>query len=150
MPTNLDEIDAQIRETRALMASVGPDERRQLEQAVASLEQAKAMLIGVQPAVDDLRRDRPPLSPEVAAFFRPDPPAEIPTWVPHTIRQHEVSDELMRCPPGAKIYRLDHNVSLRHPARRRLSDRARARPRLPPRRLRQGPELLRRQIAERR
>jgi hypothetical protein len=110
MATEKEDIDALIRETEAMLPGATPEMRGMLEQQIQSLRSAWAMLESVQPNLEALKQQRPVLSPELRAWFTPEPPAPVPAWVPDITTRGEVDATLLRCPPGAELYFFDDNV----------------------------------------
>lgn len=106
-----DELGASIRELEALLPSADPALRQTLQQQIEALRSTQAMLQNAAPAMEDLKKHRPHLTPEVAAFFRPEPPAALPSWLPDTIERSAVTEAMMRCPAGARVYADDDSLS---------------------------------------
>jgi len=109
-PTQLEDLEASIRELEAQLPSAAPEMRALLATQIDALRSAGAMLRGAQPQIDELKKLRPALSPEIAGFFTPAPPVEVPAWVPDAITRPAVSPELLRCPPGAQMYWAEESV----------------------------------------
>lgn len=112
MPSSLDDLDASIRECEAAAANApDPAGRAQLLQQVENLKSLRKLLVSVQPQAEENKKYRKELSAEVRAFFTPEPPAPVPTWLPDTITRAEVTAEAMRCPAGSRVYFDDWVVS---------------------------------------
>jgi hypothetical protein len=110
MASEKEDIEALIRETEALLPGATPEMRSMLEQQIENLRSAWAMLESVQPDIEALKQQRPVLSPELRAWFTPEPPVAVPAWVPDTITRAEVNEATLRCPPDAHVYAFDDNV----------------------------------------
>lgn len=101
MPSQSDELEASIAELEAFIASADPESRAMLEQQLSTMRQLRGMLRAAETAATPGAAE---LSPEMRAFFAPDPPAEVPAWVPDTLERAQVTEETMRCPAGARVY----------------------------------------------
>jgi hypothetical protein len=110
MTTLRDELVATVRELEAILATASPSMRPLIEQQIAALRHTIELLESVAPALAEHAQSRPPLSPEDAVFFRPELPAEVPSWIPDTVTRSAVSDALMRCPPGARVYAFEDSI----------------------------------------
>lgn len=108
--SQLDELRASIQELEVSLHTAPPEMRPIMEQQIQSLRQACAMLERVQPQIEQNKQHRPALTPEVAAFFRPEPPAAVPAWVPDHMTRDALTEEWLRCPPGSQIYWLEESV----------------------------------------
>lgn len=108
--STLRELEAQIAELEAMIASSPPDQAALLQQSLQSARQAADMLRRIEGA-NPAPAARPPLHPEVAAFFRPEPPAPVPAWLPDGLTRADVTEPMLRCPPGARVYVLDNGFS---------------------------------------
>jgi hypothetical protein len=111
MPDDRDETEAQIRNLEITIASAPPEQQRQLRDVIESLRSSQKLRDMVAPTRAQQEANRAPLEPDVKAFFTPEPPTPIPTWVPDATPKHDVTDAMMRCPSGAKVYRLDTSIS---------------------------------------
>jgi hypothetical protein len=111
MSTNRDEITALIAELEAQIPNADPQTRALLVQQIQSMRQVTQMVQDAQPAIAEVALHRPALSPQVQAFFTPDPPAQVPAWLPDTLSRAEAHEGLLRCPPGAQVYVQDDGLS---------------------------------------
>lgn len=105
------ELQAQIAEMEASLRDAPPEQATLLRQSIESARQAAAMLGSLQPALAEAAARRLPLSPEIQAFFRPEPPAPVPAWLPDTLLRSEVTEAMLRCPPGARVYTFETALS---------------------------------------
>lgn len=109
------ELQAQIAELEASLRDAPPEQAALLRQSLDSARQAAAMLGRVQPALAEAAAHRPAVPPEVLAFFRPEPPAPVPAWLPDTLTRSEVHEAMLRCPPGARVYTFESSLSCAFP-----------------------------------
>lgn len=109
--TRNDELAASIRELEALLPTADAASRRTLEMQIEALRSTMAMLARAAPAMEETKKHRPHLTPEVAAFFRPEAPAPIPAWLPDDVERAQIDEAMMRCPAGARVYVQDDGVS---------------------------------------
>jgi hypothetical protein len=110
MPTQRDELVATLQELEGALATAPPASRSIIQQQIIALTRAIEMLASVEPALAEHAANRPPLSVEDAVFFRPEPPVELPSWIPDTLTRSAVSDALLRCPPGARVYAFEDSI----------------------------------------
>lgn len=104
MATQEDDLAASIRELEASLASAPPEMRPLLVQQIEALRSAGDMLARARPEIEKNAARRVALTPEVAAFFRPEPPAAVPAWIPDDMPRGAVTEEWMRAWPGVKVY----------------------------------------------
>ena len=109
------ELQAQVRELEALRdSSSDPAMRKLLEQQIGNLKQTIAMLSSVE-----VGRAKPPrveLNPQMQTFFTPAAPAEVPAWLGDSTVLEGVTDAMMRCSQGARVYRSETNIGCRLPS----------------------------------
>lgn len=101
MTSRSQDLQASIAELEALLAGADAESRPLLERQLAALRQTMALLEAAEAAP---AMPRPVLSESLRGFFTPEPPAALPVWVPDTLTRAEVTDEMMRCPPEARVY----------------------------------------------
>jgi hypothetical protein len=88
-----------------------PEEVRSLLiQQIDSLRSIAKTLRDVLPSALETRAHRRPIAPELASLFRPEAPAEIPTWIQDDILRSHVTEASMRCPPGCRIYATERSI----------------------------------------
>jgi hypothetical protein len=107
----LTELEASIRELEAHARTADADGRKLLEQQIANLRDAMDLLRRNLPAMEASKQHRLVLTPELAAFFTPQPAVVVPAWFPDTTKRADVRVEAMRCPAGAKVYEETGHVS---------------------------------------
>jgi hypothetical protein len=100
----LEELEATMRELEAQVPSALPEMRPLMLQQIDSMQQVAKMLRDALPAIEEMKHHRRPLSPALAAFFQPDPPAQIPSWIPDGVHRSEITEASMRAPPESRIY----------------------------------------------
>lgn len=106
------ELEDSIRELEATAATTtDPATKQQLDAQIASLKSTRDLVRSLQPAFDEAKQHRPALSPEMAAFFTPKPAAQVPTWVPSTLRRADVNASVLRCGAGVSYYDTGDSVS---------------------------------------
>jgi hypothetical protein len=71
---------------------------------IAATRNAQTMLRNAAPALAEMARHRPQLSPEVAAFFRPEAPAAVPVWLPDTLMRAAVTEPMLQAPRETRVY----------------------------------------------
>lgn len=98
------ESEALLAEMEASLADTPPEMRSILEQQIKNLRDANAMYRKAMPAMEENKRHRPQLSPEVRAFFTPEPGPQVPTWVPDSLVRAQAGAQVVRCPQGAQVY----------------------------------------------
>lgn len=98
------ETAALLEEMEASLPTTPPEMRGIVEAQIQSLRDSLRLLEKAAPAMEANRQHRPPLSPEVRAFFTPQPGPDIATWVPDTLVRAQAGAPLVRCPPGARVY----------------------------------------------
>ncbi|MBI2894865.1 MAG: hypothetical protein HYY06_15020 [Deltaproteobacteria bacterium] len=108
MTTQSQELQAMIAELESQLADAPPDMREILRQQIDAARRADQMLIAALASAPQFARSA--LSPEMRAFFTPQPPAEVPSWVPDSVTRREVDDALMRCPADASVYAEEDSV----------------------------------------
>lgn len=113
----LDELAATIRELEVSASSADPEGQALLLRQIVGLREAAELLRAAGPAIAAITAQRPALTPAMAAFFRPQPAAAVPAWLPDTTRRSEVTAESMRCPAGAEVYEDMRSVSCAIPGR---------------------------------
>lgn len=111
MSATQDEMLASIRELEALLPEADPATRALLQSQIEAMHQTLALLERTEPDREAMKRLRPALGPEVQAFFTPEPPAQVPAWLPDTLHRSALHEGMMRCPPGARVYALDDGLS---------------------------------------
>jgi hypothetical protein len=104
MASQIDELEASIRELEAQIATAGAEMRPLLEKQIEALRSTIKMLAAAQPAMEQAKLSRRPLSDEIVSFFRPEPPADVPAWLADDITHAAVTESMMRCPAGARVY----------------------------------------------
>ena len=109
-PSQLDDLQASIRELEAHLPTADPQSRAILEQQIEAMRSTAALLRGALPQIEEMKKQRVALSPEVARFFTPEPPAPVPSWIPDDTTRGALREELMRCPAGGKVYWEDSSV----------------------------------------
>jgi hypothetical protein len=110
MTTQDDDLEAMIAELRAQIPEAPAEMRPILEAQIQSVLHAQASLARAAPAMAETARLRPPLSPEAEAFFRPEPPAPVPSWLPDDLARAAVAPPMLRCPPGGQVYAHEDSV----------------------------------------
>ncbi|MFO0660512.1 MAG: hypothetical protein U0165_11865 [Polyangiaceae bacterium] len=83
---------------------------------IQSLESLLPQLGRIAQAEEQNKAFRPVLTPEREAFFRPETPAAIATWVDDSVTRNEVTEAALRCPAGARVYWTDDSVGCAFPA----------------------------------
>lgn len=111
MPSQIDELEASIRELQALMATAAPELRPLLASQIEALRSTIQTLVAAAPEMEKARLARPELPPEIAAFFRPETPEPVPAWIPDEATRSSVTEVMMRCPPGARVYSEESSLS---------------------------------------
>jgi hypothetical protein len=104
MPTQRDELLRSALELEASLAAAPPEMRPIVEQQIQAVRSAAAMLEAATPQMEEMRRHRAPVVPELAAFFTPVAPPAVPAWLPDTITRGQLSAADLRCPSGASLY----------------------------------------------
>jgi hypothetical protein len=105
--SQIDEIDASIRDLEASLADAHPDMRGLLVQQIAALRSARELLV---PALADaalLRAQRAPLEPDEREFFTPDPLVVPLAWIPDDASIEGLTDDDLRGAPGTAVQRDD-------------------------------------------
>jgi len=110
MPSELDDIQASIRELEASLPGAPAEMRGLVEQQIQALRDSAALLARVQPQIDANAALRPQLSPELAAWFRPEPPAPVPCWIPDDTPRSAITDAWMHPAPGVNVYSTEDCV----------------------------------------
>lgn len=104
MASELDDLQASIRELEASLPGAPPEMRGLVEQQIQALRSAADMLARAQPQIEAQKQQRVPLSAELAAYFRPEPPAPVPSWVPDDTPRSAVTEAWLHPAPGVKVY----------------------------------------------
>jgi hypothetical protein len=110
--TKLRELDASIREIRLAIEQGNAEAKQQLAPSLQALLDARAMLVRAMPAMEETAKYRPQLDEALRRFFTPEPAAQVPAWLPDTLRLDHVRDDMMRAPEGTRIYRTERTVSV--------------------------------------
>lgn len=111
------ELEAQVRELEALRdSSSDPATRTLLEQQIGNLKQTVAMLRSME--ASGVKPPRVELNPQMKTFFTPAAPAPVPAWVDDSAVLEGVTDAMMKCPPGARVFRLETNIGCAVPSER--------------------------------
>lgn len=105
MPSELDEIDASIRDLEASLADAHPDMRGLLDQQIAALRSARALLVPALASHAAHVATRAPLAPDEHEFFTPDPLVVPFTWIPDDARIEQLDDGDLRGAPGTQVQR---------------------------------------------
>lgn len=116
MSSQKQDLQAMIAELEASVADAPPEMRGLLEQQISSARQAVAMLERVEPALAEQRASRAPLRGDIRAFFAPEPPANVESWLPDDLQLSSVTEELLRCPHGARVYAMGDSFECAFPA----------------------------------
>lgn len=110
MSSLLAETQALIKELERSLPSTPAEMRHIVEAQIQSLRESVRMLEQAAPQMEANKQYRAVLTPEVLAFYTPQPGPDIPTWVPDTLVRTQATEELMRCPHPARIYQDEDNV----------------------------------------
>jgi len=110
MASQVEELDASIRELESSLLDCPPELRAQVEQQIQNLRDVRDSLVRLAPEIQANLVHRAPLTDAIAAFFRPEPPAEVPAWLPDDLHRAAVSEPMMRPAPGVKVYFEDDSV----------------------------------------
>lgn len=111
------ELDATIRELEASLAEAAPESRELLLRQLSALHDTRAMWVRLGPEMAAVRAARPALSPELRAFFTPDPIVPVPAWIPDHALAHQIPDGALSPTPGTRVYREDRSASVAIPGR---------------------------------
>ena len=104
MSSQTQDLQAMIAELEASLADAPPEMRGLLEQQIANARQTVAMFQQVEPVIAEQRANRAPLRDDVRTFFMPEPPANVETWLPDDLQLSYVTEDMLRCPQGARVY----------------------------------------------
>jgi len=116
MTSQIQDMEAMIAELEASLADAPPEMRSILEQQIASSKQALGMLGKAMPAIEAQRQTRAPLRDDIRAFFTPEAPVKVGEWLPDDLKFSAVTEEMLHCPQGARIYPLDDAYECAIPA----------------------------------
>lgn len=111
MSNRREELEASIADLRRMLEDSPPEMRPILLSQIKNMEELLPSLDRLAQAEEENKKYRPSLTPERAAFFQPEPPASLPLWIPDEIQRSEVTEAMLRCPPGARVYSSDDAVS---------------------------------------
>lgn len=103
-----DDTTALLAELEAELAHADDESRPLLAQQISALRDATQALERVRAAAPPAPRAA--LTAEMAAFFTPEPPAEVPTWLADDLQRGALELHALRCPPGARVYEHDEEV----------------------------------------
>lgn len=95
---------ALIEELERSLPDTPPEMRGMVEAQIKNMRDSIQMLDRAAPQMEANKRYRPELSPDVRAFFTPEPGPDIPTWIQDGLTRAQAGAFLMRCPPGAHVY----------------------------------------------
>ena len=109
-------MEAMIAELEASMADAPPEMRGMLQQQIINCRQTIAMLERVEPVIAQQQATRAPLREDVRAFFTPEPPVDVGAWLSDDLQRYQVTEDMLRCPQGARIYSLDDAFECAFPA----------------------------------
>jgi hypothetical protein len=110
------DMEAMIAELEASLADAPPEMRSILEQQIVSCKQAMRMLEKAMPAIEMQQQSRAPLRDDIHAFFTPEAPAQVGEWLPDDVQFADVTEEMLHCPQGARVYALDDAYECAIPA----------------------------------
>ncbi len=111
MTSRHDDLEASIAELRACMDDAPEEMRPILLQQIEALKSAQASLARVAPAIAENVARRAPISAQMATFFKPEPAAPVPLWLPDTLTRGQAHASMMRCPQGAEVYEDQYTMS---------------------------------------
>jgi hypothetical protein len=113
--TRVQELEASIAELKASREEAPEDMKKLLDKQIGSLQEAIKLQKMTDEANAQNKPRRAPLSDEMKAFFTPVAPAKVPAWIPDSLTRAQVTDELLKCPAGAKVFADTHAVDCRRP-----------------------------------
>lgn len=110
MSTMLAEMQALLEELQQSLPTAPPESRAIVEAQIENIRQSMRTLRNALPQMEENKRYRQALSPEVQAFYTPVAGPEIPTWIRDDLTRAQVTEPMLRCPHGATIYTFDDAV----------------------------------------
>ena len=115
MSSQKHELEAMMAELEASLADAPPEMRGILEQQIASCKNTIALLQRAEPAMA-AHATRPPLRDDVRAFFTPEAAVDVGAWLPDDLQWSHVTEDMLRCPQGARVYAMDGAYECAFPA----------------------------------
>lgn len=104
------ETQALLDELIAGLPDTPPEMRPIVEAQIRNVQDSLRMLKNAEPQMEKNKQFRPQLTPQVRDFYTPAAGPEIPTWIPDTLTRSDVSEHILRCPPGARVYEDELNA----------------------------------------
>ncbi|MBK8255789.1 MAG: hypothetical protein IPK82_24375 [Polyangiaceae bacterium] len=105
-----DETQALLDDLIASLPTAPPEMRPIVEAQIRNAQDSLRMLKSVEPQMAQNKQFRPQLTPQVQAFFTSAAGPDIPTWVADTLMRSDVSEHILRCPQGARVYEDELNA----------------------------------------
>lgn len=108
--TSKEDFLASIAELEAQLADAPAEMRPMVEQQIANMRGMLPMFAKIDEGRARYAAHRPELSGAVKAFFTPGPPCEIPSWISDSLTRAEASEDMLRCPEGARVYVFEDSL----------------------------------------
>lgn len=109
--TSKEDFLASIAELEAQLPDAPAEMRPLLEQQIQNMRGMLPMFEKIDEGRARYASLRPELSGPVRAFFTPEHPAEIPSWIDDSIMRTDISEMMLHCPEGARVYDFEDSLS---------------------------------------
>ncbi|REG22832.1 hypothetical protein ATI61_11837 [Archangium gephyra] len=113
--TRVQELEASIAELKASREEAPEAMKKGLDRQIAALQDAIKLQQMTDTANEQNKSRRPQLTAEQKAFFTPVAPAKVPSWIPDTLTRAQLTEEMMKCPAGARVFADKHDMDCRKP-----------------------------------
>lgn len=113
--TQVQELEASIAELKASREEAPENMKKALDQQIVSLQEAIKLQQMTDTANEQNKSRRLQLTAEQKAFFTPVAPAKVPSWIPDTLTRAQLTEDMLKCPAGTRVFAEKHAMDCRKP-----------------------------------